>query len=169
MRSTSRVLPLILLSCLVLAGSSRATLVYSNLDLLVPWTLNDYLDLDRRQKGELHGRLREHLAWHCSTQLPEILVGLEQLERKSASGQLNQHDLESHYQRAHEAMRTIAVEITPTASELLRALNDEQVQELRAALAENRREHREKYLTPPLPQQIRERAERMQDRLQFWF
>lgn len=58
---------------------------------------------------------------------------------------------------------------SPTATDLLRALSDEQVTELRNALAENREEYREKYLAPPLERQIRERAERMQKRLQYWF
>lgn len=169
MRSTVHALASALLCCLLLTGCSRATLVYSNLDTLIPWSLNDYLDLDRSQQSELRQRLRKHLAWHCSTQLPELLTSLQQLERASASGQLDQRDLQPHYRDARDALRSIAVEITPTALDLLRALDDEQVRELAAALAENRREHREKYLAPPLSLQIRERAERMQERLQFWF
>ncbi|MBK3866960.1 hypothetical protein GFL09_04530 [Pseudomonas stutzeri] len=169
MRITARLLLLTLLSTTLLAGCSRATLVYRNLDMLVPWSLNDYLDLDRAQQRELRERLRNHLAWHCTTQLPQLLASLQQLERKSASGQLDHHDLKPHYRAAREALRSIAIEVTPTARDLLRALDDEQVRELRAALQENRREHREKYLAPPLSQQIRERAERMQERLQFWF
>ncbi|MBA1304353.1 hypothetical protein B2J73_05240 [Stutzerimonas stutzeri] len=169
MRSTSRLFLLMLLCTFLLVGCSRATLVYRNLDTLIPWTLNDYLDLDRTQQRELRQRLREHLAWHCSTQLPELLARLDRLERSSAGGQLEPSDLEPHYRGVRDAMHSIAVEVTPTATDLLRALNDAQVEELRKALDENRREHREKYLEPPLEQQIRERAERMQERLQYWF
>jgi len=169
MRPTAKLLLLTLLTTMVLTGCSRATLVYRNIDMLVPWTLNDYLDLDRSQQRELRQRLREHLAWHCSTQLPELLASVEQLERDSADGQLDQSDLQPHYRAVREAMHTIAVEITPTASNVLRALSDDQVAELRKGLEENRREHREKYLAPPLDQQIRERAERMQERLAYWF
>ncbi len=169
MRTDTRLLLLTLLTALLISGCSRATLVYRNLDMLVPWSLNDYLDLDRSQQRELRERLRQHLAWHCSTQLPELLASLQQLERESASGQLKREDLAPHYHGVREAMHSIAVEVTPTATDLLRALSDAQVDELRRSLAENRREHREKYLEPPLEQQIRERAERMQERLQYWF
>ncbi|RYJ61299.1 DUF6279 family lipoprotein [Pseudomonas songnenensis] len=169
MRTTTRLLLLTLLTALLISGCSRATLVYRNLDMLVPWSLNDYLDLDRSQQRELRERLRQHLAWHCSTQLPELLSSLQQLERESTSGQLEREDLEPHYHGVREAMHSIAVEVTPTATDLLRALSDAQVDELRRSLEENRREHREKYLEPPLEQQIRERAERMQERLQYWF
>lgn len=169
MRTTTRLLLLTLLTALLISGCSRATLVYRNLDMLVPWSLNDYLDLDRSQQRDLRERLRQHLAWHCSTQLPELLASLQQLERESASGRLEREDLAPHYHGVREAMHSIAVEVTPTATDLLRALSDAQVDELRRSLAENRREHREKYLEPPLEQQIRERAERMQERLQYWF
>jgi len=169
MRTTTRLLLLTLLAALLISGCSRATLVYRNLDMLVPWSLNDYLDLDRSQQRDLRERLRQHLAWHCSTQLPELLASLQQLERESASGRLEREDLAPHYHGVREAMHSIAVEVTPTATDLLRALSDAQVDELRRSLAENRREHREKYLEPPLEQQIRERAERMQERLQYWF
>ncbi|WP_312956076.1 DUF6279 family lipoprotein [Pseudomonas songnenensis] len=169
MRTTTRLLLLTLLTALLISGCSRATLVYRNLDMLVPWSLNDYLDLDRSQQRDLRERLRQHLAWHCSTQLPELLASLQQLERESASGRLEREDLAPHYHGVREAMHSIAVEVTPTATDLLRALSDAQVDELRRSLAENRREHRGKYLEPPLEQQIRERAERMQERLQYWF
>ena len=169
MRITIRLLLLTLITTVLISGCSRATLVYRNLDMLVPWSLNDYLDLDRSQQRDLRERVRQHLAWHCSTQLPDIIASLEQLERKAASGPLERQDLEPHYRYVREAMQSIAVEITPTATDLLRALSDAQVEELGRSLEENRREHREKYLEPPLDQQIRERAERMQERLQFWF
>ena len=82
--------------------------------------------------------------------MPELLAGLDRLERSSADGQLEPSDLEPHYRGVRDAMHSIAVEVTPTATDLLRALNDAQVEELRKALDENRREHREKYLEPPL-------------------
>ena len=42
----------LLLTVLVLsslAACSRIDLAYRNLDVLVPWSLNDYLDMDREQ------------------------------------------------------------------------------------------------------------------------
>ena len=109
MRSTSRLFLLMLLCTFLLVGCSRATLVYRNLDTLIPWTLNDYLDLDRTQQRELRQRLREHLAWHCSTQLPELLARLDRLERSSADGQLELSDLEPHYRGVRDAMHSLSL------------------------------------------------------------
>lgn len=58
----------------VLTSCNRVELAYRNLDLLVPWTLDRYLDLDGPQRRLLAERLERHLDWHCSTQLPYELA-----------------------------------------------------------------------------------------------
>src|SRR3546814_14558334 len=63
MRPIASLLLLTLLCATLLNGCSRATLVYRNLDLVVPWTPNAYLDLAHRQKDELPDSPRHTLAW----------------------------------------------------------------------------------------------------------
>ena len=58
---------------LSLGACSRMGLAYRNLDVIIPWTLSDYLDMNGEQKGWLDERLKEHLSWHCTTQLPGYL------------------------------------------------------------------------------------------------
>ena len=111
MRSTSRLFLLMLLCTFLLVGCSRATPVYRNLDTLIPGH-SMITGPDRTQQRELRQRLREHLAWHCSTQLPELLARLDRLERSSADGQLEPSDLEPHYRGVRDAMHSIAVEVT---------------------------------------------------------
>lgn len=71
-----RCLSLLVLSTLLLVGCNRMDLAYRNLDVLVPWSLSDYLSMNRQQKGWLDERLKAHLAWHCRTQLPGYLTWL---------------------------------------------------------------------------------------------
>ena len=54
----------------LLAGCSQVGVAYRNLDVIIPWTLSDYLDMNSEQKSWLDERLKPHLSWHCSTQLP---------------------------------------------------------------------------------------------------
>ena len=159
----------ILLLTLTMTACSRINLAYRNLDTLIPWTLNDYLDMDRNQRQHLQAHLREHLDWHCRTQLPSYLDNLQQLRQQIASEQLDSQALRDHYQQVRQAMHEIATQITPTSIELLRKLDDRQVAELGEALEKDRREREKKYLQPEPPQQIRERAERMQGRIETWF
>lgn len=159
----------VVLLAVTLAACSRLNLAYRNMDTLIPWTLNDYLDIDRDQRQHLKAHLREHLDWHCRTQLPAYLDSLQQLRQQVASAQVSPQVLHGHYREAREAVEQIAEQITPSSIALLRQLSDRQVEELGQALEEDRREREEKYLEPPAEQQIRERAQRMQKRVQTWF
>nr|WP_256674665.1 DUF6279 family lipoprotein [Pseudomonas sp. ALS1131] len=66
-------------------------------------------------------------------------------------------------------MQRIAVEVTPSAIELLRGLSPRQVDQLLASLDEQNAKLREEFLEAPLQEQIDRRAERMEERLQPWF
>src|SRR5690606_38752660 len=159
---------LLLAMAVVLAGCSRINLAYRNLDLLVAWSLDDYLDLNRQQQARLRERLREHLAWHCRTQLPDDLDALQRVRQQIRQGELDERAIRSHYEDIRQAIQSVAVEITPTTVQLLRELDERQVSQLAEALARDHQEHLEKYLAAPLPQQIRERDERKGVRVDQW-
>jgi hypothetical protein len=160
---------LVLLACaVVLTGCSRMNLAYRNLDLLIPWSLNDYLDMNRDQQTRFRAQLREHISWHCRTQLPGYLDLIEHLQAQVRRGSLNESALRAHYENAEEAIQTIALEITPTTVQLLRDLEDRQVRELDDQFEKDLQEREKKYLEPPLNQQIRKRADRMQERVEQW-
>lgn len=152
----------------LIAGCSRINLAYRNLDTLIPWWIDDYLDLDRDQQKRFRAQLRDHLSWHCQTQLPAYLDTLGQLQHQVRRNEINEATLRIHYQDAKQAIRTIAREATPTFTQLLRDLDDGQVKTLNEALEKDRREREEKYLQPPLDRQISERAERMGERFEHW-
>lgn len=159
---------LLLAITVVIAGCSRITLAYRNLDVLVSWYLNDYLDLNSDQQKFLRQQLGEHLAWHCRAQLPKDLETLELVRQQIREGDFDKGAIRNHYLSMQQAIQSVAVEITPTAVQLLRELDDQQVGHFAEALARDHEEHQEKYLAAPLPQQIRERAERMSERTEKW-
>lgn len=163
-----KILLVLITLALVMAGCSRMNLAYRNLHLLIPWSLDDYLDMTRDQRQRLDAQLREHLSWHCRTQLPVYLSAIDRLRRQAAEGQVSESALRAHYQQARQAINAIAVEITPTTIRLLKDLDEEQVRELGEAFQDDRREHEQKYLEPALAQQVRERAERVRERVEDW-
>ncbi|MEX6504138.1 DUF6279 family lipoprotein [Pseudomonas zhanjiangensis] len=153
---------------LLLGACSRVGLVYRNLDWLLPWRLNDYLQLDRAQRAWLQPRLRAHLAWHCSSELLRYLDWLQRTGVVLAQPRPDARQLAAQLAQIDGALKRIAVQITPTSIELLRRLSDRQVAELYAAIDEDNRELYEDYLEPPLAMQIAERGERMEERLRPW-
>jgi len=161
-------LSLLLSLCLALTACNRVDLAYRNLDVLIPWTLNDYLGMNSQQKDWLGERLKQQLSWHCSTQLPGYLDWLGRLQQMVASNQVSDGALQSHTLEARQAIALTARQITPSAVELLQGMSDQQVKEMNQAFAKDLRERQDKYLKPPLAQQIRQRGERMDKRLSDW-
>lgn len=153
---------------LVLAGCNRVGLAYRNLDVIIPWTLNDYLDMNAGQKSWFNDTLKEHLAWHCTTQLPGYLDWLDRLQQMVDNNQVTDAALQARTVEAKQAIAEIAREITPSAIQLLQGLDDQQVKEMSDALAKDLRKRQDEYLKPPLAQQIKERAQRMSKRLDAW-
>ncbi|MFP5423673.1 MAG: DUF6279 family lipoprotein [Gammaproteobacteria bacterium] len=161
---------LLLLLCLslLISACSRAGLAYRNLDWLVPWRLNDYLNLDSQQQAWLKPRLQTHLQWHCSAELPRYIEWLQTTESILAQPQPDSAQLLEQFAQFDAALNRIGVEVTPTAIELLQGLSEQQVRELYAAMDEDNLEDRQDFLDPPLATQISERQTRMQERLRPW-
>ena len=168
MLSRLKLLVVLLTLSLVLAGCNRVGLAYRNLDVIIPWTLNDYLDMNAGQKSWFNDTLKQHLAWHCTTQLPGYLDWLDRLQQMVDDNQVTGAALQARTVEAKQAIADIAREITPSAIQLLQGLDDQQVKEMNDALAKDLRKRQDEYLKPPLPQQIKERAERMNKRLDAW-
>ncbi|MDZ4327985.1 MAG: DUF6279 family lipoprotein [Pseudomonas sp.] len=153
---------------LALGACSRVGRAYRNLDVIIPWTLSDYLDMNGEQKGWFNERLKEHLSWHCTTQLPGYLDWLDRLQVMVETNQVTDTALQTRTQEAKQAIAQTAREITPSAIELLQGLDDKQVAEMNDAFAKDQRKRQQDYLKPSLDQQIKERGERMEKRLKDW-
>lgn len=151
-----------------LAACTRIDLAYRNLDRLVPWSLGDYLDMNREQKALLDDRLRQHLAWHCQTQLPGYLDWLDKVRLMVANDTVTDQALQQRTAEAREAIGRVAEAITPSASELLRGMSPAQVNEMRQAFRQDIEKREKEYVDTPLAEQVEERATRMEKRLQPW-
>ncbi|MQA52918.1 DUF6279 family lipoprotein [Pseudomonas piscis] len=158
----------LLIASLLLGACSRVGLAYRNLDVIIPWTLDDYLDMNSEQKSWLNQRLQQHLSWHCSTQLPGYLDWLDRLQSMVRDNQVNDAALQARTREAKQAIAEIARQITPSAVELLQGLDERQVAQMNSSLAKDLQEHREQYLQPPLARQIEQRSQRMEKRLRAW-
>lgn len=154
---------------LLLSSCTRIGLAYRNLDSLVPWWLNSYIDLDSEQKRWFDQRLAGHLEWHCRTQLPLYIDWLDRTDRLVENGQPSTAQLSVLMDEARAAQQRIAEQISPSLIELLQDLSPEQVAQLRSELDEKTLELQKKYTQPPLVEQISERSKRLEKRLKPWF
>lgn len=153
---------------LALGGCSRVGLAYRNLDVIIPWTLSDYLSISGDQKDWFDDRLKEHLSWHCSTQLPGYLDWLDRLQTMVETNQVTDAALQERTREAKQAIAQTAREITPSAIQLLKGLDDKQVAEMNEAFAKDQRKRQQEYVKPSLAEQIKDRSERMEKRMNDW-
>ncbi|SQF99960.1 lipoprotein [Paucimonas lemoignei] len=168
MRTPLKAFISLLMALLVVSGCSRIGLAYRNLDIIIPWSLSDYLDMNTSQKDWFNTRLKDHLTWHCSTQLPGYLTWLDRMQQMVQTNQVKADGLQARTEEAKQAIAQISRQITPSAVELLVQLDDKQVQEMQAAFAKDQRKRENEFLKEPLNTQISERAERMEKRLTPW-
>lgn len=154
---------------LLLTACSRLELGYRNLDWLIPWSMDNYVTLSNEQKAWLKPRLATHIAWHCKTQLPAYAAWLQRSAALVNDPQPTPQQFEAQFGEFRHAVDAIALQVTPDLTELLRGLSPEQVTELGESMAKQNKEQREDYLGIPLNEQIDERTERMEERLQPWF
>ena len=171
MRPRSRSLPLLALlaGVVLLAACSRLDLAYRNLDWLLTWRIDSYLDLNAEQKAWLKPRLDRHLAWHCSTQLPQLTSWLDQDRADLARGELDAARFQARFADLRAALGEVSSEIGPTAAGLLQQLSPRQVEQLRQQMAKENEKLRREFVEPPLDRQIAKRAETTEERLKPWF
>jgi len=152
----------LLCGLLFLAGCSSNTFVYNRLDFLLPWYLDDYVDLNRDQAGYLDELLEPFLAWHRRQEMPRYAALIEEL-RVSLEEPITVEDLEAVAEGARAAwLRTEAAGLE-WMLELGTALSDEQIDELMQSLWKQHEEYKKKYLKRDDPQYFEDSYESLRD------
>jgi hypothetical protein len=150
----SRLRPAALLLAWVLCGGCSVQFAYNNLDRLARWSVNDYLDMNERQRSYFDAAVTELWAWHRSAHLPRYAAWLDGLQETLGDG-----TSEAELQRLVDQVLAWAREIEqrgrPAAAELLLSLSEEQVARLARRLEERNREIAEPELDAT-PEQARQ-------------
>jgi hypothetical protein len=141
---------------LLLAGCSGRVFFYNRLDLLIPWYLGRYVELEREQDRYLDQLLEPFLSWHRQQELPRYLALLEEAEA-ALEGPVTAAEIAGLSDAAEAAwyrLRDAAVDWLLDLGGELSAL---QVAEFIAALRERQEEYEEEYL-PRSDETFREEA-----------
>jgi hypothetical protein len=114
--------------------------------MILPWYLDDYVDLDSSQERQLDEALQPFLQWHRQQELPRYVKLLTELDASldqtvtPAQVRVLFSDLEVAWLRLEEESLDWLLELGDTLSEA-------QVQEFLAYLQEKQEEYEEEYLT----------------------
>lgn len=163
---TRLLLALPLLVSLLIAGCSVG-FMYRQLDWLVPWYAQDYIDLEADQRSLLEQLLRLQIDWHCRTQLPAYAVWLNQLSADPRSA-LRRPQLDRHFRQLIDYWQALASSISPDLAAIAATVSQRQLALLWQNLEQRNRLFAERYVDPDPEQRVQQRSERMLRHLQRW-
>lgn len=156
-------LTLILLSC------SRIKFAYNQLDWLIPYYLETYMELTEEQNVYVEEQLEDLLAWHCSRQLPGYVKLFRSANLKFQTGQTTRDDLEKYSTQFEQYWEALILQVIPVMSQLFLTSSEEQISELFKRLDERNREWLEEYRAQTAAERSIEYQERVGEELERWF
>jgi hypothetical protein len=161
-------IPMLCLAVLMAACGPRW--VYTNLDWLIPWYVDDYVALDTQQDSALAARLKNQLDWHCRTQMPRYADFLRQLrDDLSIPGQPLRADAWGiYFEQLRQYWINLIRQIGPDAAAIVMTATDEQIDELFANLEKTNLEMQDKYVDPALAERRQNRRKRIEKRIEYW-
>jgi hypothetical protein len=154
---------------LLSACSSRIQLAYHQLDWLLPYYLETYMELSDEQSSYLEQEVEELLAWHCSTQLTVYAELLREVDADLQAGRMTRARLEDYNRRIQRLWRQILQQAGPAIATLLATASEKQLEELFHGFRERHEDWLSGFNEQTDAERRREYAERMTRELERWF
>ncbi len=153
----------------LLAGCSRTQFVYNQLDWLLPYYLETYMELSDQQSSYLEQQVEKLLAWHCSTQVGAYAELLRTASTDFRNNRMTTEKLEDYSNRVELFWKDILLQASPAIAGLLLDADEAQLRELFENFQERNQEWLAEY-RDTTPEEMREDyTERMERELERWF
>lgn len=136
---------LAVLAIVCLLTACTASFTYNHLDWLIPWMVDDYVDLSRDQRKALQARLTPALQWHREEELARYVAILDQVERDMA-GLLVEEQVRSWFGQIIEAAERTEKSMLWVFLDFGDDLSDDQLDEFAESVWQRQREYEEEFL-----------------------
>jgi hypothetical protein len=140
---TGRTVSLVI--CLLWLQACSNTFIYNQLDWLIPWYVNDYVDLTRLQRTDLKVELKSTLRWHRAEELASYVLIFDRIEQ-DLQHPVTAATVQSWANLALAAWERVEARMLPLAFELGADLSEEQMRGFIEKLWEQQEEFEEEYL-----------------------
>ena len=151
---------------LVLNGCA-VKFVYNQLDWLIPWYLDDYMEMEGDQEALFENRLQAYLAWHRSTQLPLYADFLEDVATR-AEKQLNEQDIQFIQTQTETLADAMIRRLIPDMVDVFATASDEQIAELFEKFEDDNATFRKDYIEAGEEVQRKQRQKEVLRYAQRW-
>lgn len=160
-------LALVLMALSLLGSCSTARLGYSNADTLAYWWLDGYVDFRASQKAKVKQDIAQLLNWHRSTQLPQYVQTLTQLQSSLASnpGPL---ELDTTFKQVEQYSQSILLKAVPELTDFALAMDATQKAFLARKFEKNNDDYRDKYIRKSAEKQAKLRFKKFVEQVDDW-
>lgn len=162
---------LLLITLLLISAGCTNKLVYNNLDWLLHWYIDDYIQFTPEQEAIFDQKLAGWLSWHKNHELPKYLDGFNSLTDDIRNKQLDFERLSHHQKVIEQHWQRLRTKIAPDLVEMAPQLSQQQVTHLFERLDRDNEKERqaiaEKNALNPEERQTK-MTERYQDNLKSW-
>lgn len=153
-------LPIVVLFSFLLSACS-STFVYNNIDWLLYWYVDDYIDLSSEQEAALDERIVSWQSWHRSTELEKYQTQLKILRAQLKSGILAEKQWLSEFEEAQQHLNRFRTKIAPELAIIAQQLSTEQVEGLLSSWHKKRQERQSEFETRTESERLIRREERL--------
>lgn len=159
-----------LIALLVIAFISGCTtkLAYKNLDWVIAWYLDDYIELNESQSLIFDKKLATWLAWHKKYELPQYLTQLKEIARDVSEQNITVSRITYHQNALFQHWWRLKQKVVPDLVDMASSLTKPQVEQLLAALKSRNDERLEKYHSLSLEEKKEKPAKRFKKTLTAW-
>lgn len=158
---------ILLLLPFFLVGCS-STYVYNNLDWLLYWYLDDYVELNKTQKVDFDIKLESWLSWHRQQELIQYKNQLTDLKARFNAGPLSAQEWKNEFDKGRAHWERLRNRVGPELVEFAPVLTDEQVAFLFEELEDQNVEREEKRAEKSDEERRKERIEDAQDQMKSY-
>lgn len=168
--------------CLLITGCT-VRFLYNQMDLLVPWYIKSYIQLNDGQSRFLKKRVNYHLQWHRNTQLPEYIALLDAAtETTRLTGQAatdpkteapldydaTYQELSKLRQEIKRLSRDLSNRVAPDLAELFLTATHEQLQDMYERFEKDNKRYKKHYITVDEASLRSRRMDEMQAQIERW-
>ncbi len=139
-------------------SACSSKLAYNNLDWLVYWHMDDYIELTDTQEDQFDKYLDAWINWHREEELATYVKQLKQLKKDVVNDSLTDEVVLENFDMASQHWVRIREKIAPQIAQIALDVSDEQLIRFFAALEEDNKEEDEE-LAENLEQSDEERLE----------
>jgi hypothetical protein len=149
---------------LLIAGCV-GSFAYHRLDWLIPWYVDDYVDLSREQRESLRDQLLPLLQWHREEELARYQLLLDEVE-KAMQQQVTAAQVEGWIAELMQAISRVEETMLDLALEFGAGISDAQMQEFISSMHKEQDEYEDEFLSRTQAEYVHENAENLEGMLE---